>query len=332
MKDLGRGIKEYVMTDNLHDENQLDAIIDATPLKYWDQASDLLEKSTGVKLPKTAQIKDTIGKINTVADAVGMGKQPKYTVKELKVKIKLYHKPSKIKIGGMKKKQLEDLLRKLQMYSTQKGTRKPRGFKGAGFLDFFKDIKTDFNSVSKSTLDKYSDKPIVSIEIIRAPIQSFIKPFFNAITFGKFSESIKNRGYDQMFHLGLKLNFAINNMTESVILEKNEVVNLSSSIGNFKNESQSMAVQMKKPIVLKEFINNTINRFGKDNFFKYSARDNNCQHFAISCLQSNGLLTQKNKQFIYQSAEFIFRGMPKYANIISNLATNLGARFDAIIH
>ena len=273
-KDIGHGIKEYILTPNKKNENQLDAIIDNTPLKYWDTGADVIEKTTGINLPKTAQIRDTIDKIDKGADIIGMG-----------------------------------------------------------ILDFFKPIKQDYNNVSNKTIKKYGEEIIIEMTVIRVPIMNVVNKLFNVLTFGQWEEELKNSPYDKMMHLGLKIDFKNKNgVINSIIVEKNETVNVSSNIGNYKNEAESMNVKLpNKEITLNEFLKNCLFKIGHEKMFLYNGKNQNCQVFILDLLSSSNLLTQKLKQFIYQDVTTIFKNLPKYAEKIMNLATDTGAKFNQAI-
>ena len=64
-----------------------------------------------------------------------------------------------------------------------------------------------------------------------------------------------------------------------------------------------------KSIPLNDFFNKTIDNVGKEKFFVYDSRTQNCQYFVIWCLQSNGLLTSTIKNWVLQDADAIYKNL-----------------------
>ena len=64
-----------------------------------------------------------------------------------------------------------------------------------------------------------------------------------------------------------------------------------------------------------------------NSFLTYSARDNNCQNFVLSLLESNGLSNSQNVLFTKQSTTGLFSTELRKS---TNTITDIGAKFDII--
>jgi hypothetical protein len=307
-------------------EDSVQAILANTPM---EKGYDLLGKVSskfGVELPSKDKIKDIYGKINSVADTLGMGMphknvRPSAGGQSSGNNLALLGASSNLALRGMPHKDVRPNSKKVII--------------GKGFTDFFKSIKQDYNNVSKNTLAKYGNHKIQSITVIRVPIMKVLNKVFDVLTFNKWSDALKKYNYEDMYHLGLKIDFLADrstNVIESVIVEKNEVLNISTTIGNFKDQSQSMIVPMKnKTITLNGLMSTTLNAIGSEKMFLYNGISTNCQVFCVDVLLFNGLLNKQIETFIKQDAEAIFKELPEYTKTIMNVATNLGSRINQTI-
>jgi hypothetical protein len=70
--------------------------------------------------------------------------------------------------------------------------------------------------------------------------------------------------------------------------------------------SRVVDVPINKNILFAELIGNTLDFMGKNKFFSYDGRKNNCQDFMIVVVDSNQLGSQSIREFIKQDTEFIF--------------------------
>ena len=230
---------------------------------------------------------------------------------------------------GMTKDEAEEARKNFAKANDEINNRR-RNANGAGLLDVFKPIKTDYNNTSKATIQKFGNKKIVSLEVIRSPIQKIVNTILNSITFGKWSNVVKEN-YDQLFHLGLKVGFSKSkNIKEYIIIEKNETINISQNLSNYQEGSESLPVYVNKQITLNEVLNNTLNKIGKDKYFIYNAKTQNCQIFVKSLLETNGFINNDLQKFILQDAKAIIEQMPSYVEKTMNAVTDLGAKINQV--
>ena len=106
-------------------------------------------------------------------------------------------------------------------------------------------------------------------------------------------------GSDKIYHLKLLIRTTHSN----IALEKNEVITISPYRMNYKAEN--MYVHFPPEITINILLQNTKNKMG-NSFLTYSARDNNCQNFVLSLLESNECFICKTINIC-----FIFNGTKK---------------------
>ena len=121
-------------------------------------------------------------------------------------------------------------------------------------------------------------------------------------------------GSDKIYHLKLLIRTTHSNIS----LEKNEVITISPYHMNYKAEN--MYVHFPPGITINILLQNTRNKMG-NSFLTYSARDNNCQNFILSLLESNGLSNSQNVSFTKQSTSAFFSTeLRKLTNTITDIA------------
>ena len=132
---------------------------------------------------------------------------------------------------------------------------------------------------------------------------------------------MKEIGYDKLFHLAV----VFDTSKGRVLLEKNEVVNMSETIPR-KDGYEDKEVSINKNLTINELLNNTINKMGKDLFFKYDASNNNCQNFILNVLKANNLGDEGDYNFIKQDTEELFKNNP-YLRKLALTITDIAGRF-----
>jgi hypothetical protein len=58
--------------------------------------------------------------------------------------------------------------------------------------------RNGYNNKTSSIIKKFGNQKIRNIIVVRAPIEKFIKTALNAITLGKFKESLAKTPYDDL--------------------------------------------------------------------------------------------------------------------------------------
>ena len=162
----------------------------------------------------------------------------------------------------------------------------------------------------------HGDEPILEMIISRNVISSLLSGSMKLISM-QFREGV---GSDKLYHLKLLIRTTHSN----VYIEKNEVITISPYHMNYKAEN--MYVHFPPGITINIILQNTRNKMG-NSFLTYSARDNNCQNFVLSLLESNGLSNSQNVLFTKQSSSALFSTELRK---LTNTITDIGAKIDII--
>ena len=169
---------------------------------------------------------------------------------------------------------------------------------------------------SQAILDKYGDINIVLLTIKRNPIRAM-----------KYIKKLQiDIPYDELYHLYCTAKLA-NGM--DISFEKNETVKVSqSSANNRGNDTDYLVVQIGSGLTLNSLFKNSLDKIGELNFYKYSAKDRNCQDWILNLLQHSGLKTTENERFIKQvGTDDLFN---KNTRKLSNVITDTSAFFNTL--
>ena len=201
-------------------------------------------------------------------------------------------------------------------------------------LNLHKGIRLDYQPKIRKFLKDHGDDIITRIQVGRAPVESLVKKFVNAITFGSLEKMIKEKGYDDVFHLFVFIDIKNNqNKTMTIQLEKNEVINLIQNPKPPKN-SNYMGVSFPEGITLNELLNGCEARMGKERYFKYDAFNNNCQVYILNLIQSLGngeYMTPELNNFIYQDTATLEREASGWSKKLMRGTTNIASLANTVI-
>jgi hypothetical protein len=185
-------------------------------------------------------------------------------------------------------------------------------------------VREDFNNVSKRTLQQYGSSKIKSLQIYRTPIINMINKALNIISLGKWDKARKELGYDKFFHLALIATVQSPTGLKNIVIEKNEVVNISTDYKTTK-DTEVLNVPYNKDLTLDQFLSKTLDVMGRSNFFRYDAFNNNCQVFIKTLLSTSGLLTPEADKFIFQDLKELSSKIPNWVQPITRGITDFGA-------
>lgn len=189
-------------------------------------------------------------------------------------------------------------------------------------------IRRDYAPQIRELLKKVGDKKITDITIQRVPIESVLKSVIDIITLGQYSKQTKKLGYDKVFHLSMIVTLEGG---KRLVVEKNEVINISPKIPPMKKGGAQMKVPISQEITLNQLLSNAQEKMGS-RFFIYHPFTANCQMFIDSLLTHSNLNTPEVKAFILQDAQAILKGLPIYSSAALKGITDLGAQFNRIIY
>lgn len=190
-------------------------------------------------------------------------------------------------------------------------------------------IRRDYKPEIRSLLKKIGGKKIESIVIQRVPIESALRGALDVISLGGFSKATKKLGYDDVFHLSMIV--GLEGLKKPVVVEKNEVINISYKIPPLKEGGERLTVPVTKSLTLDQMLEATQSVQGS-NFFLYHPANRNCQMFIRDLLKNSGLLTADAEAFIMQDAKEIFKRLPSWSEAIAKGVTDLGAQWDRIFY
>jgi len=195
----------------------------------------------------------------------------------------------------------------------------------SGVKQVFSTNLSTYNNKTTKTLKDYGNKQIDSLMIYRTPINSMIDKALNILSLGKFEEAKKKYGFDTFFHLALVASVDGKN----VIIEKNEVINVSTAYKT-TDKTETMKIDMKgKKMTINELLDATRSKQSPQDFFSYDAFNNNCQIFIRALLQNVGLYDTDIDKFLFQDVGQLVSEMPTLAKV-AKTATDIGAFFNKI--
>jgi hypothetical protein len=153
----------------------------------------------------------------------------------------------------------------------------------------------------QSFLYEKGNVPIQAIDVCRQPIESTIYNTLNLLSLGRLSTSLKDRDYDNLYHL-----FMLVLLVDGTkfIIEKNAVVEVSLDVNRLPKTGTCMNVLSEhiSGLTLRIMIDKANGGQGPT-FWKYDAHDNNCQVFVTNMLKYSGLGTDALYKFIRQDLD-----------------------------
>lgn len=188
-------------------------------------------------------------------------------------------------------------------------------------IDFFSP-RNNYNNNSKRNLEKYGYNKIVSISIYRTPLPDLLNNIINIVSLGKWKDLVKKYGFDKLFHLALVLTLDNN---KNIIIEKNEVINISDSyktksntetftLDNYVSGTYTLSLMLDKA---RKMVNDDKIWFGYDPF------NNNCQYFIRYILEANNLYSANAEEFLFQDVSSIEKELSSVSKSIMRGTTTI---------
>jgi len=215
---------------------------------------------------------------------------------------------------------------------------------GAGIGSFFRDKftryveqplkdvisgKNKYNNVSTKTMKDFGNNNILELKIMRTPINSMIDKAFNLLSLNKWDSLKQKYGFDKLFHLSLVATVRDKDNLKNIIMEKNEVVNVSTAY-KVEPTTQFFKINNIKTITINQLLENARQKIGDNLFFSYDAFKNNCQFFIKYLLESSGLLTSEAQNFLFQDLKELVKELPSYLPKVAKTVTDLGGFFSRL--
>lgn len=178
-----------------------------------------------------------------------------------------------------------------------------------------------YSPSAKRILELKGNLRIMSLVILREPINGIIQKALNIITLGGFNSLKKKLNVDQIFHLYMVMQLQDSSFIK---IQKNSTVEIEITSGKILSSPNKQQVPYNGAYTLNQFLQNGNNLMGTA-FFSYSASTNNCQDFIQGLLKANGFLTLSLQEFIKQPTDKIIQSFPSISKKIIDTATHLGA-------
>jgi hypothetical protein len=194
-----------------------------------------------------------------------------------------------------------------------------------GYISTVLKGRNDYPPKVRPFIEKYGNKIIKNIFIVRAPIMPVINKILNVISFGEFQSKLDAEPYDDLFHLKMDLYFTDGT---KLSVEKNEAINMYEK-DMVREGSQEYPVNVPRPITLNELLEKGQASMGS-NWFPYDAVSNNCQDFISAILVSNGLASPKSLAFVKQDVSRIFEENSFLKKVVSTIST-IGTKANEIL-
>lgn len=180
----------------------------------------------------------------------------------------------------------------------------------------------DFSNKSRQTLERLGTQQIVELVLRRAPVKDLLNKAMQVLSGGTWDDVRKKYGFDKLFHLSLIATLA---NRQRVVIEKVEVVTISSGFGTEPDSEYEDVSLQGKTLTLQGFIDTGLKSMGPDKFFLYDAFSNNCQAFIRDLLKANGLLTPEADAFIFQDVSEIAKELPAFTKAVARGVTDVAA-------
>jgi hypothetical protein len=177
----------------------------------------------------------------------------------------------------------------------------------------------------KRVLNDHGEEVITKLTLRRNPVSSLITGAMNAVSGGTFYDNLKNQPYDKLFHLGL----VVSTDNTNFVLEKIERVNVSYSISKPQG-LEELSVSVPSGLTVRNLIDNTLNKMGKNKFLDYDGYNNNCQDFMMNVLQSNKVSNEENTKFVKQNTQVLFKDSSLLQKVSKKL-TDIGASANVLM-
>jgi hypothetical protein len=186
---------------------------------------------------------------------------------------------------------------------------------------------SDYSPKVRKILSDYGDDHVREITIGRTPVSEVLTKVLSTAS-SNFKENINNMPYDKLFHLFILVRLD----GRTIRIEKNEVINID-LISKLTPDTELKKVsEIPMPtITLNQFLANGKSFMGSEKFFRYSARDNNCQDFILGLFYGSNIGNKEERDFIKQDTKQLFNNtgsLRQFANTI----TDVGGRFNALMN
>ena len=190
-------------------------------------------------------------------------------------------------------------------------------------IGFFEGKRLNYRPQDRDLLAKYGNETIKQVYIMRTPIDDILDKVMSLISLGKFDRMKAENNYTDFYHL-----FVVVQLSNGVLvrIEKNQTIELKVLASKPRVEGE-MSVFPREDITLMELLNNTEKSMGKEKYFVYDPKNNNCQVFVKALLEANGMLTNELEGFVMQDVS----SLPSFTHSIARAVTDMGHKVDILV-
>jgi len=184
-------------------------------------------------------------------------------------------------------------------------------------------LRKSFSVGDEALLKKVGTYPVVSIDVCRSPIATYVKKLLGVITLGEWQKTQDTLGVDKVFHTFLKIVIRDprTSIESTLIFEKNETPTVHVWDGKTDPETECMRVTKLVNTNMNWLIMNTKNEM-LDDFWKYNPFTNNCVVATKNMLGSNGLLTPELDKFLNQPIQDFESHLPAHTGKVATYLTD----------
>lgn len=177
--------------------------------------------------------------------------------------------------------------------------------------------RLDYPPVVRKMLEQDGSRKVTRIDVCRTPLPWTVRALLQGLSLGKFESKMKEAGYDELFHLYLRVE--LDGGQDVVLVEKNQVLNISRWKSDPKDQ-ECIPVSLAGDHTLMELLEGGRKDLGEEDFFIYDAFGRNCQQFVLGILRASKLLTPEIRKFIYQpTTELVQKLGPNFAKTAKTL-------------
>jgi hypothetical protein len=199
---------------------------------------------------------------------------------------------------------------------------------GENIFNAFKTYRAKASPQVEEIIGKYHDWLIKEIFVCRVPIYAVIETVANVASLGDYEKQKKKYGYDNMFHLYMRIVLKNPRGDNHIVIktEKNEVVMMYLD-SRVETQGECKYVKVKKKLTLGSFFLDGELYQGIENFYRYSATNNNCQRYVEALLKGSNLDTEPIHSFIIQDVDHL---ISPFLSGVANKITDLASFFSRV--
>jgi len=183
--------------------------------------------------------------------------------------------------------------------------------------------RNDYQPKVRNILERYGDNIVRGIRIKRTPVPALFTHILGAVS-QAFANNLSNAPFDELYHLFIGVSLDDGTI---VSIEKNEVINMDINPQTRPETEEVIVIPIPPNMSILSMMEATHKYMGNQ-FFKYSAKNNNCQDFILAIFDANGIGDEDDRAFIKQDTKSLFNNTGGLSKLTDTI-TNLGGAFNS---